>query len=95
LTAYDVNITSLRTTYQFTRFAFARVRVDYDTLSSHLYGQYLFGWTPSPGTAFYAGYNNQLRYNGFSPITGRRDPGISIENSTFFVKFSYLFRKSI
>ena len=31
--AFDENIISLRTTYQFTRFLFARGRVDYDTLS--------------------------------------------------------------
>ncbi len=95
LTAYDANLVSFRSTYQFTRFAFARVRADYDTLTSHVFGQYLFGWTPNPGTALYIGYNNQLRYNGYSPITGLRDPGVSIENSTFFIKLSYLFRQSI
>ena len=95
LTAYDVNLLSFRTTYQFTRFTYVRVRADYDSLSSHVYGQYLFGWTPNPGTALYVGYNNQLRLNGYSPFTGIRDPGLSVEQSTFFIKFSYLIRHSI
>jgi len=43
------------------------VRWDYDTLSSRAAGQFLFGWNPSPGTAFYAGYNDTLHYNGFNP----------------------------
>ena len=29
-----------------------------------LLGQFLLGWTPNPGTAFYAGYNDNLSRNG-------------------------------
>ena len=94
LLAYDTNIFSLRSTYQFTRFTFVRARVDYDTLSSRIAGQYLFGWNPNPGTAFYVGYNDTLRYNGFSPLTNQADPGFARDGRTFFIRASYLFRKS-
>src|SRR5262249_21175807 len=53
--AFDDNIFSLRSTYQFTRFVALRARVDYDTLASSVRGQFLLGWTPNPGTAFYIG----------------------------------------
>ncbi|HZB44069.1 MAG TPA: hypothetical protein VE360_02440, partial [Pyrinomonadaceae bacterium] len=58
-------------------------------------GQFLFGWTPSPGTAFYAGYNDSLNYSYFNPYTGQREPGFSRNERTFFIKMSYLFRKSM
>lgn len=41
--AYDDNIYSWRATYQFTRFTFARARIDYTTLSSNVRGQFLLG----------------------------------------------------
>jgi hypothetical protein len=44
-------------------------------------GQYLFGWTPNPGTAIYAGYNDAATIPGYNR-TGR----------TVFVKVSYLLR---
>ncbi len=94
LTAFDTNIFSLRSTYQFTRFVFARVRVDYNTLQSNIRGQYLFGWNPSPGKAFYIGYNDDLNYNGFNPYTGNLENGFQRNNRKFFIRMSYLFRKS-
>ncbi|HWT00477.1 MAG TPA: DUF5916 domain-containing protein [Pyrinomonadaceae bacterium] len=94
LVAYDDNIFTLRGTYQFTRFAFARARVDYDTLATSIRGQFLLGWTPNPGTSFYVGYNDDLNYNGFGPFTGRLEPGFRRNGRTFFIKMSYLFRKS-
>lgn len=93
-TAFDSNIYSLRSTYQFTRFIFTRVRVDYSTLASRINGQYLFGWTPSPGKAFYLGYNDSSNYNGFNPYTGELENGLSRNGRTFFMRMSYLFRKS-
>jgi hypothetical protein len=87
------NIYSSLTTYQFTRFLFARARVDYDSLASSIRGQYLFGWTPNPGTAFYAGYNDATNYNGYSNFTGHYEPGFRRQGRTFFIKTSYLFRK--
>lgn len=94
LTAFDDNIYSFRSTYQFTRFVFARARIDYDTLSSNARAQFLFGYTPNPGTAFYAGYNDDLRRNGFNPFTGQLEPGFRRNGRTFFIKMSYLIRKS-
>ena len=94
LTAFDDNIYVLRTTYQFTRFIFFRGRIDYDTLSSDAHGQFLFGYTPNPGTAFYVGYNDDISRNGFNPFTGQLEPGFRRNGRTFFIKASYLIRKS-
>ena len=94
LLAFDENIISLRATYQFTRFVFARGRIDFDSLSSNYKGQFLFGWTPKPGTAFYVGYNDDINRNGFNPFTGQLEPGFRRNGRTFFIKMSYLFRKS-
>ncbi|MEK7833842.1 MAG: hypothetical protein AAB401_22330, partial [Acidobacteriota bacterium] len=93
--AYKDNIYSFRATYQFTRFVFVRSRVDYSTLASRVRGQFLFGWTPNPGTSFYAGYNDDMNYRGFSPFTDRYEPGFQRNGRTFFIKMSYLIRKSI
>ncbi len=93
--AFDENIITSRTTYQFTRFTFARVRVDYSTLNARLRPQLLVGWTPNPGTAFYVGYNDDLTRNGFSPLTRQLEPGLRRNGRQFFIKMSYLFRRSI
>ena len=92
--AFDDNIWALRATYQFTRFTFARTRVDYDTLAANIRGQFLVGWTPNPGTAFYVGYNDDLNRNGFSPFNNQLEPGFRRNGRTFFIKMSYLFRRS-
>ncbi len=94
LTAFDSNIFTVRSTYQFTRFTFARIRFDYDTLRSNAGGQALLGWAPNPGTAFYVGYNDNFNYDGFSPFTGQYEPGFERNSRTFFIRASYLFRKS-
>jgi len=93
-TAFDTNIFSLRSTYQFSRFTYTRLRLDYDTLSRNVSGQFLFGWNPNPGTAFYVGYNDNFNYNGFSPYTGQLEPRFERNARTFFIRASYLFRKS-
>ncbi|HKQ79546.1 MAG TPA: hypothetical protein VJ810_37985, partial [Blastocatellia bacterium] len=92
--AFDDNIYSWRATYQFTRFTFARARIDYTTLSSNVRGQFLFGWTPNPGTSFYAGYNDDLTRNGYNPFTNQFEPGFRRNGRTFFIKMSYLIRRS-
>jgi hypothetical protein len=92
--AFDVNIVSLRTTYQFTRFLFARGRIDYDSTVSNYKGQFLLGWTPNPGTAFYVGYNDDINQRGFNPLSGRLEPGFRRNGRTFFIKMSYLIRRS-
>jgi hypothetical protein len=91
--AFDTNIFTLRSTYQFTKFTFARAIVDYNTLNRRARSQFLFGWTPNPGTAFYAGYNDDLNY-GFNSISSSIVPGFRRNSRTFFIKMSYLFRKS-
>jgi hypothetical protein len=95
LVAFDDNIYSLRSTYQFTRFTFVRARIDYDSLAANVKGQFLLGWTPNPGTAFYVGYNDDMNYNGFGPFTGHLEPGLRRNGRSFFIKASYLFRRSL
>jgi hypothetical protein len=94
LVAFDENIVSLRSTYQFSRFLFARGRIDFDSLASNVKGQFLLGYTPNPGTALYVGYNDDLNRRGFNPFSGELEPGFRRNGRTFFVKMSYLFRKS-
>lgn len=92
--AFDTHIFSWRSTYQFTRFTFARARIDYETLTANARGQFLIGWTPTPGTAVYAGYNDDVNYNGFNPFTGMFEPQFQRNRRTFFLKLSYLLRRS-
>lgn len=91
---FDTDIVSARSTYQFSRFVFTRLRLDYDSSRNSYAGQALFGWTPNPGTAFYVGYNDTFNYNGRSPFTGHYEPGFERNSRTFFIRASYLFRKS-
>jgi hypothetical protein len=94
LVAFDDSIFSSRSTYQFSRNTFARLRLDYSTLSKYFRPQLVVGWTPNPGTALYLGYNDDVSYNGYNPFTGRFEPGFQGNGRTFFIKASYLFRKS-
>jgi hypothetical protein len=94
LTAFDINIFTFRGTYQFTRATFARAIIDYNTLSRRVRAQLLAGWTPSPGTSFYVGYNDDLNYAEPNPFTEQIVPGFRRNSRTFFIKMSYLFRKS-
>ncbi len=93
--AFRSHIFSLRIKYQLTRFLFARIRADYNTLSANLNEQILLGWAPNPGTALYIGYNDNLNRNGFSPFDGQFEPGFQRNRRSFFVKISYLFRRSL
>jgi len=92
---FDADLLSVKSTYQFTRFLFTRLRLDYDSTRNNYSGQALLGWNPSPGTAFYVGYNDNSNYRGFSPYTGQFEPGFERNSRTFFIRASYLFRKSI
>ena len=94
LMAYDVNIINFRGTYQFTRATFVRAIIDYNTLSSRMRAQLLAGWTPSPGTSLYLGYNDDLNYTELHPFTRQIVPGFRRNSRTFFIKMSYLLRKS-
>ena len=93
--SFDADLVTLKSTYQFTRFMYTRFRLDYDSLDSNYRGQALFGLNPSPGTAFYVGYNDNFNYKGLSPFTGQIEPGFERNGRTFFVRMSYLFRKSL
>ncbi len=92
--AFDDNIFSSRSTYQFTRDFFARLRVDYSTISERIRPQFVAGWTPNPGTALYVGYSDNVSYNNRNPYSGQSEPGLHSNGRTFFIKMSYLFRKS-
>ena len=94
LVAFDDNIFTMKGTYQFTRFWFARARADYTTLGSNVRAQFLLGWAPNPGTTFYVGYNDDLNRNGLNPFTGQLEPGFRRNGRLFFIKMSYLFRRS-
>ncbi len=93
--AFDQNLYSLRTNYYFTRFTFARTRLDYDTMIANVRGQFLLGWTPNPGTALYMGYNEDLNYDGFNSFTNHYEPGLRRNSRVFFMKFSYLLRHGL
>ncbi len=94
LTAFDINIITYRGTYQFTKATFARAIIDYNTLNQRVRSQFLAGWTPSPGTSFYVGYNDDMNYNELNPFTRQLVPGFRRNSRTFFIKMSYLLRKS-
>lgn len=94
LVAFDVNILTWRGTYQFTKSYFARAIIDYNTLNSRVRAQFLTGWTPSPGTSFYVGYNDDMNYDSAHPFTTQIVPGFRRNSRTFFIKMSYLIRRS-
>ncbi len=94
LRSFDSDLVSIRSTYQFTRFMFTRFRLDYDGTEKNFAGQMLVGYTPNPGTAFYVGYNDNLNRNGRNPFTNDFEPGFARNSRTFFIRASYLFRKS-
>jgi len=92
---FDQDLYSLQATRQFGRFGFCRVRADLDSLDGRVHGQLVAGWTPSPGTAIYLGYDDEMRRNGFHPLTGAPEPGLVRSGRTLFVKLSYLLRRSL
>lgn len=94
LTAFDINILTFRGTYQFTKATFVRAIIDYNTLNQRARGQFLAGWTPSPGTSFYVGYNDDMNLNELHPFTRQIVPGFRRNSRTFFIKMSYLIRRS-
>jgi Domain of unknown function (DUF5916)/Carbohydrate family 9 binding domain-like len=95
LTVFDQDLYSLQTTRQFGRFGFCRVRADVDSLESRIRAQVVAGWTPNPGTAIYVGYDDEMRHNGFNPLTGVPEPGLIRSGRTLFLKLSYLLRRSL
>jgi hypothetical protein len=55
--AFDQRVASFRGQYALTRFAWVRARLDHDTVDDRLLRQLTLGWTPRPGQAIYAGYD--------------------------------------
>ncbi len=96
LTAFDENVISSRSTYQFSRNTFARLRLDYSNIFRRVSPQFVVGWTPSPGTALYVGYNDSLNWNGYNPFIQPplREDGLRSNGRSFFIKASYLFKRS-
>ena len=95
LTAFDSNIYSFSSTYKFTPFVFLRTRMDYETVDGTINSQILFGWNPSPGKALYLGYNDNSSYRGFNEFQNRFDEAFRRDGRRFFIRLSYLFRKSL
>jgi hypothetical protein len=89
--AFDEKLFSTQATYQLTAFIFARARGDYDSLRSNVRGQFLLGWTPSPGTSLYAGYTDDLNRD---LAREARDWRLVRNSRTVFLKASYLVRTS-
>lgn len=94
LVAYRQTIATATAVYAFNPAISARARFDYDTLSGAASSQLLFSWAPGPGTAFYFGYSEGLRINGFNPATGTYEPGLRRDDRSLFIKMTYLFRFS-
>jgi hypothetical protein len=94
-TAFDQDLLTVQATRQIGRFGFCRVRADLDSLESRLRGQLVAGWTPSPGTAIYLGYDDDLQRNGFNPLTGAHEPGLVRTGRTLFLKVSYLLGRAL
>ena len=92
LLVYKSDNFSLGATYQFSRFMNVKARVYYNTLSHSIFGQYTFAWTPSVGKALYIGYSDNSSFNGYA--FGQPHVGFLQMNRTFFIKTTYLFRKS-
>jgi hypothetical protein len=88
--AYNEDLWSLTSTYQFTRFTSVRLRGDYQSSLRNFRPQLLVAWAPNPGTAIYAGYNDDLNRNGYSPVTGAYQPGVRRNSRTAYLKLSYL-----
>lgn len=93
--AYNEDLWSLVTSYRPTAFTTIRVRGDYRSSLRNLRPQILVGWTPSPGTAFYLGYNDDLNRDGYSPVTGAFQPGLHRNARVAYAKLSYLFHLTL
>jgi hypothetical protein len=113
---YESQTFRTKVNYQFTRALSARVVVQYDSTlvnsaltslsrTKQIGSQALFTWLPHPGTAIYAGYNNDLQNldrrlcKGFpggvcdaSNTVAPRSQQFMNDGRQIFIKASYLFR---
>jgi hypothetical protein len=94
LVAFDQDLLSLRLQYAFSRFTSLRGRLDYDSLDGRMFQQFVFGWTPRPGTAVYLGHDETGHWN-----EDRRDrppaAGYTRRDRTFFAKISWARRNRL
>jgi hypothetical protein len=88
--AYDQSLTSLRAQYAFSRFASLRTRLDYDSLDRGLFAQAVMGWSPRPGTAVYAGYDETGDFT--APGTPFRASRYARRTRTVYCKVSWSLR---
>src|ERR1051326_4945988 len=95
LVAFDENLASFQTTYQFTRFVFARGRIDFDSLQANAKGQFLFGWTPNPGTALYVGYNDDVNRPWSNRSPGHWNPEIGAMGASSLSRFHTFFGEAL
>lgn len=90
---YDVNIFYSHTTYQFNRYLFLRVVVQYDDYAKRMLTDFLASFTLIPGTVLHIGYGGL--YEGREWQGGewlyRQGNLLNIKRS-FFLKVSYLWR---
>jgi hypothetical protein len=89
--AYDQRLVTLRTSYQFTRAFFVRLRASYDSLVGRSLGEALVAWTPTPGTAVYGGCEEPRRRDPRRFRPGDPLSGWSRLERTLFLKVSYRF----
>jgi hypothetical protein len=86
----DQRIVRTRVAWQWTRFHAIRAIVEHDTATRELGTSLLYSWTPSPNTAVYAGWNDQLVRSDVLERPSRRWVR---ERRTLFLKLSYDLRR--
>lgn len=87
LDVYRQHLVTSRALVSFSRFVWIRGRLDYDSLDRRMFHQAVVAWTPKPGRAIYAGYDETGDWSE-SPIPGGR-PGYARRGRTLFVKASW------
>ena len=78
-----------RTNYQFTRAHGVRSIAEYNTLSRQFSLSLLYGWTPRPTTAIYAGFGDLLDRDPIPGDVHRMGDELRRVRRTLFVKASY------
>ena len=90
---YNVNIIYSRTTYQFNKYLFARVIIQYDSYKKNLLTDILASFTFIPGTVIHLGYGGLFEKQAWQ--NGNWASGVgNLRNMkrSFFFKASYLWR---
>jgi hypothetical protein len=86
---FDQHLASLRGQYALSRFAWVRARLDRDSLDGRTLGQLTVGWTPRPGSAIYAGFDETGLWDGY-PVPGAGlHRGYVRKTRTVFLKASW------